>query len=299
MTKKHIKSPTPILKWAGGKSSLASGIYKHLNTVKSINRYIEPFFGGGAVYFHIAENDQSLLRNSIINDANKDLMELYKNIKKNPDEIIKEHQKIIKQFESKNYAEGYYAIRDKFNGINQENKKIKKYLGLQRGAALMLLNKTCFNGLYRVNSQGLFNVPKGSYKKPSYVKSELIYSVSKVLPNLKNIKSSSFLNINYKKNDLIYFDPPYDPINKTSSFTNYSGIFGDKEQKELSELFHKLDKMGAHVILSNNNTKLIKDLYKGKGHKMKPVYSSRSINSKKDKRGKIKELLIIGKNFGK
>ena len=83
MTKKHIKSPTPILKWAGGKSSLASDIYKHLNTVKSINRYIEPFFGGGAVYFHIAENDQSLLRNSIINDSNKDLMELYKNIKKN------------------------------------------------------------------------------------------------------------------------------------------------------------------------------------------------------------------------
>ena len=299
MRRKTIKSLTPILKWAGGKSSLAPDIYKHLNTVKNINRYIEPFFGGGALYFYIAENNKALLKNSIINDLNKDLIELYKNIKKSPDKIIKEHQKFIKNFESKEYAEGYYAIREKFNGINQENKKIKKYAGLQRGAALMLLNNTCFIGLYRVNSQGLFNVPKGSYKKPSYVKSDLINAVSKVLPNLKNIKSSSFLDIDYKKNDIVYFEPPYDPINKTSSFTNYSGIFSDKEQKQLSELFYKLDKMGAHVILSNNNTKLIKDLYKGKGHKMKTIYSSRSINSKKDKRGKIKELLIIGKNFGK
>ena len=297
MRRKTIKSLTPILKWAGGKSSLAPDIYKYLNTVKNINRYIEPFFGGGALYFYIAENNKALLKNSIINDINKDLIELYKNIKKSPDKIIKEHQKFIKHFESKEYAEGYYSIREKFNGINQENKKIKKYTGLQRGVALMLLNKTCFNGLYRVNSQGLFNVPKGSYKNPSYVKSDLINAVSKVLPKINDIKSIPYSKIEYKKSDLVYFDPPYDPINETSSFTSYSGKFGKDEQRELCDKFNELDKMGANVILSNNNTKFIKDLYKG--HKFEAVECSRSINSKKDKRGKIQELIIVGKNFGK
>jgi len=297
MKRKTTVSLTPILKWAGGKSSLAPNIYKYLNTVKNINRYIEPFFGGGALYFYIAANNKDLLKNSIINDLNKDLMQLYRNIKRSPDKLIKEHEKIIKIFKSKEYEEGYYSVREKFNGLNKEAKKIKKYLGIERSAALMLLNKTCFNGLYRVNSKGFFNVPKGSYKKPSYVKSELISTINKVLPVLKNIKSSPYSKIEYKKNDLIYFDPPYDPINETSSFTSYSGKFEKDEQRKLCDKFNELDAMGANVILSNNNTKFIKDLYKG--HTYEYVECSRSINSKKDKRGKIQELIIIGKNFGK
>jgi DNA adenine methylase len=286
-----------ILKWAGGKSLHAPLIYKEFQSVREKNRYIEPFFGGGSVYFYIAENNKCLLKRSIINDTNKDLIELYINIKKNPKRLIEEHEKMIKSFKLKDYSEGYYMIRGKFNGINQNKNRIKKYSGIERSAALMVLNKTCFNGLYRVNSKGLFNVPKGSYKAPSYVQPELINAVNKVLPNLQNIKSKSYSDIEYKKNDLVYFDPPYDPINKTSSFTRYSGEFGDEEQKELCALFNKLDKMGVHVILSNNNTRLIRQLYKD--HQFKTINCSRSINSKKDKRGKIQELIIVGKNFGK
>jgi DNA adenine methylase len=289
--------PKSILKWAGAKSFLAKNIFKHIQLIKNPSRYIEPFFGGGSLYFYIAVNNKDLLKNSIINDVNKDLMNLYKDIKKFPEKLIEEHEKIIKIFEKKDYSESYYSIREKFNGLNQELKRIKKYSKIERSAALMLLNKTCFNGLYRVNSKGLFNVPKGSYENPSYVKADLIYSVSKILPNLKNIKSKSYLDIEYKKNDLVYFDPPYDPINETSSFTDYSGKFGKDEQRELYDKFNKLDAMGANVILSNNNTDFIKDLYKE--HNLETVECSRSINSKKDKRGKIQELIIVGKNFGK
>ena len=286
-----------ILKWAGGKSSLSSMISQYFLTKKNMDRYIEPFFGGGSLFFYIANNNKDFLKDSVINDVNKDLMGLYRDIKRSPKKLIEEHEKLIKIFQSKEYSEGYYSVRERFNGLNKEAKTINKYLGIERSAALMLLNKTCFNGLYRVNSKGLFNVPKGSYKKPSYVIPELIYAVNKVLPKINNIKSIPYSKIVYKKNDLIYFDPPYDPINETSSFTSYSGKFGKDEQRELCDKFNELDEMGANVILSNNNTNFIKDLYKG--HTFKNVECVRSISSKKDTRGKIQELVIIGKNFGK
>ncbi|MDA7841720.1 Dam family site-specific DNA-(adenine-N6)-methyltransferase [Gammaproteobacteria bacterium] len=282
----------PILKWAGGKSFLVPNINKIIENIK-FKRYIEPFFGGGAIYFNLIKNNQNIIKNSIINDMNSDLMSLYKNIKTQSRSLIKSHGRIKNQFKAK----GYYYIRARYNGVDENGIKVNRYENTDRSAALMILNKTCFNGIYRVNKDNKYNVPKGRYKSPAFIEDDLIISLSKILPKTINIKSISYQKIKYKKNDLVYFDPPYDPINKTSSFTSYSGKFGKDEQRELYDKFNKLDAMGANVILSNNNTDFIKDLYKE--HNLETVECSRSINSKKDKRGKIQELIIVGKNFGK
>tara|TARA_X000000368_G_C23056872_1_gene724353 strand:+ start:5647 stop:6513 length:867 start_codon:yes stop_codon:yes gene_type:complete len=282
----------PILKWAGGKTFLRSRINDICKNIK-ITRYIEPFFGSGAIYFNLIDQKLINKRKSIINDANKELMNLYKHIRSSPDELVIAHKKIIEDFNNK----GYYYVRSKFNGIDKKGCKVQRYKKIDKSAALMILNKTCFNGLYRVNKNNEFNVPEGKYTTPSFVSSQMILNVSKVLPSMRNISSRSFKDISYEKGDLIYLDPPYDPINKTSSFTSYSQEFGKDEQKQLCDKFNALDKIGANVILSNSSTDFIEKLYKG--HTLETIDSSRSINSKKDKRGKVKELLIIGKNFGK
>ena len=286
------KKMKPILKWAGGKSFLTPKLKECIKGL-NFNRYIEPFFGSGAFYFDMVQTNKRIIKNSIINDSNIDLIQLYKHIKSSPKKLISAHNKIKRQFESK----GYYSIREKFNGLDENGKKVKKYSGIERSAALMVLNKTCFNGLYRINKDGKFNVPEGRYKSPSFVQSELIRSVSKVLTPAKNIQAKSYLDIKYRKNDLVYFDPPYHPLSKTSYFTDYSGQFRENEQKELSKKFHELDKKGVHVILSNSKTDFIYNLYKK--NKICEVDCARSINAKANKRGRIKEYLILGKNFGK
>ena len=285
-----ITNIKPLLKWAGGKSYLTSTIYNITKEIR-FKKYIEPFFGGGAIYFNFVKNDEKIKDDAVINDINSDLMMLYKHIKNQSKELIKSHNRIKNQFNRK----GYYYIRARFNGIDAKGFKKDKYKGTDRSAALMILNKTCFNGIYRVNKDNKFNVPQGRYKLPSFIDDELIYKLSNILPKTRNIKSKPYQNIEYKKGDLVYFDPPYDPINRTSSFTAYSAQFGEKEQEILCKFFKELDKRGVYVILSNNNTPRIKKLYNGYPHKI--IDCSRSINSKKDKRGKIKELLIIGKSL--
>ena len=279
----------PILKWAGGKSALVHDIKHYLEGIK-FKRYIEPFFGSGAVYFSLVKNNSKIINNSKISDTNKDLIQLYKNLKKNPSKLIKEHQNIKEEFSSR----GYYYIRDKYNGENG----LSKYSGIKRSAALMVINKTCFNGLYRVNKNDMFNVPEGKYTRPAFVDEHLMFTISKLLPKLENILHSSFMDIKYRKGDLIYFDPPYDPLNKTSSFTDYnSSRFGKEEQEKLCYLFNKLNDSGKFVILSNSATPFIRELYSD--HEIHELSVSRSINSKINKRGKIKELIIIGSNFKK
>jgi len=160
----------------------------------------------------------------------------------------------------------------------------------------MLLNRTCFNGLYRVNGKGLFNVPEGSYKNPKIVDSENLFKLSKVLPEIQNIRNVQFDEISdIHKGDLVYFDPPYHPLNETSSFTSYSGSFGKNEQIKLRDYFKKLDESGVFVILSNSSSSFIKDLYND--FEIIEVDCSRNINSKSDKRGKITEFLILGKSL--
>ena len=276
----------PILKWAGGKSTLNKTIEKNYINL-SFNRYIEPFFGGGAVFFNIINKFNIEKRDLYINDANKDLIQLYKHIKSKSSSLIKEYEKLLQNYKGE---KDYYKIRDLYN--TPYNKRVTPLL---RSCMLMLLNKTCFNGLYRVNSKGEFNVPVGRYANASFIKTEQISQLSKVLPPSRNITSKDYKEVIIKKNDLVYFDPPYVPLNATSYFTDYSAKFGLDEQKELAEHFKSADSKGAFVIASNSNTKIVKDLYKG--FKIISIDASRNINSVASKRKKIKELLIIGNNI--
>jgi DNA adenine methylase len=278
----------PILKWVGGKRELIPEIRKYYEFLK-FDKYIEPFFGGGSVYLDIINNlgnDKS--KKSIINDINGDLIEMYRNIKSNPDEILNYCN--LLEIDYKEF--GYYHIRDRFNGIIIDNELIK-YEGIKRSSSLILLNRTCFNGLYRVNKSGKFNVPVGSYKNPKIIDKINLFNLCDKLPSVDNILNVEFDKIDkIKKNDLVYFDPPYHPISTTSSFTDYSGSFGEKEQIRLRDYFKELDKKGVYVILSNSSSEFIKDIYKD--FQIEEVLCRRNINSKGDKRGKISELLVIG-----
>jgi DNA adenine methylase len=278
----------PILKWVGGKRELIPEIRKYYEFLK-FDKYIEPFFGGGSVYLDIVNNfGNEKSEKSIINDINRDLIEMYRNIKSNPDEILNNCNLL-----EINYKEdGYYHIRDRFNGIIIDNEFIK-YEGIKRSSSLIVLNRTCFNGLYRVNKSGKFNVPVGSYKNPKIIDKINLYNLCDKLPSVDNILNVEFDKIDkIKKNDLVYFDPPYHPISTTSSFTDYSGSFGEKEQLRLRDYFKELDEKGVYVILSNSSSDFIKEIYKD--FQIDEVLCSRNINSKGDKRGKISELLIIG-----
>ena len=282
----------PILKWVGGKRELIPDIrefYSQLNP----ERYIEPFVGGGSVYFDIIDTLGShLTSNSVINDVNTDLINMYRDVKRSPEEIIH----LCKVLEREFYSHGYYHIRDRFNGIDREKNQVEKYDGIIRSSALILLNRTCFNGLYRVNRKGLFNVPEGRYKNPKIIDEGNLFKVSEVLPPVSNILNTEFDSIeNIQKGDLVYFDPPYHPLTETSSFTSYSGSFGTEEQIRLRDYFRMLDKLGVHVILSNSSAPFIKDIYQE--FNIIEVYCSRNINSKSNKRGKIPEYLVLGNSF--
>lgn len=275
----------PLLKWAGGKSFLGPVLTEYSKRIK-FRRYIEPFFGGGAIYLNIIEQHPDQRKNAIINDMNQDLINLYKHIKRSKSLLISAHKEMIDLYNLK----GYNYLRDCFNQIGDTN-----FSKIQKSAALMVINKVCFNGLYRVNSKGIFNVPEGRYIKKSFIKDDEIINMSRKLPNISNIHSGEYDKIDIKKNDLVYIDPPYVPLNKTSSFTGYSSIFGNEQQIKLADYFRRIDKKGAYVIASNSNTEIVKELYKG--FRIREVNACRSINSVSTKRKKIKELLIIGNNL--
>ncbi len=224
-------NPKPFLKWVGGKGQLLEQ-FKNLFP-KKYNKYYEPFVGGGAVFFYLKPESGH------INDINEVLINTYKIIKTKPHDLIELLRDLEDKFhksKDENKKEFYYDIREKFNDIKKPN--------LQKSAYLIFLNKTCFNGMYRENSKGGFNVPFGQYKNPTILNESNILEVSKLLKHIE-ITNTSFEECleNAEKGDFIYFDPPYYPLNKTSSFTTYSkDNFLEKEQEKLASLFKKLDK---------------------------------------------------------
>lgn len=282
----------PVLKWVGGKRELIPEIREYYSNLEPA-KYIEPFVGGGSVYFDVIETiGTQLAKSSIINDVNTDLINMYRDIKSSPSEVLECCHILEKEY----HKYGYYHIRDRFNGIDREKVEVEKYSGIFRSSSLIVLNRTCFNGLYRVNRNGLFNVPEGRYKNPRIVDDENLFKVSEVLPSIENIRNTEFDNITgIEKGDLVYFDPPYHPLTETSSFTSYSGSFGVEEQMRLRDYFKSLDEKGINVILSNSSSPFIREIYKD--FEIVEVYCSRNINSKSDKRGKIPEYLIVGNNF--
>jgi len=265
-----------FVKWAGGKKQLIEQ-FKPLFPEK-INRYLEPFVGGGAVLFYVLKNYKP--KDVFIFDINEELINTYKTIRDNVESLIKELNK-LKQLHNK---ENYYKIR-------AEDPKLLS--NLTRATRFIYLNKTCFNGLYRVNLSGGFNVPIGSYKNPLICPEEDLREISKLLKNVKIISGDFEECLKYaKKNSFVYFDPPYYPLKNKKSFTTYTkGNFLEKEQEQLSKVFKKLDKKGCNVMLSNSDTDFIKDLYKDY-KPIKKVKATRMINCNGKNRGKINEIVV-------
>jgi len=270
---KKVSIPT-FVKWAGGKKQLLEQFKPFFP--KKINRYIEPFVGGGAVLFFVLKEYKP--KEVFIFDINEELITAYEVIRDDLENLIKELNK-LKKLHNK---EHYYQIR-------AENPQLLSKL--TRASRFIYLNKTCFNGLYRVNSKGGFNVPIGSYKNPLICPEEDLREISKLLQNVRIINGDFEECLKYsKKGDFVYFDPPYYPLKK-SSFTTYTkNNFLEKEQEKLKEVFSKLDKKGCKVMLSNSDTKFIKDLYKI--YKISFVRASRMINCDGKNRGKINEVVI-------
>lgn len=268
----------PFLKWAGGKRQLLPEIKKHIPD--NINTYYEPFVGAGAVFLDLQP------QTAVINDINSELINCYKVIKDNPEKLILELSNFI------NSEEEFYKVRNW-----DKEKGYEKRSDIERAARTIYLNKTCFNGLYRVNSKGHFNTPYGKYKNPSFIQEENIYNLSKYFKSTKiQFLNKDFENVlkEAKKGDFVYLDPPYYPINKTSSFTGYSqNGFSEKEQIRLKSVLDVLNSKGVFFLLSNSCCDFIKNLYKN--YEIIEIFAKRNINSVGNKRDSVKEVLV--KNF--
>ena len=291
----------PFVKWVGGKSKLIPQMeqyYPKELKEKKIDVYIEPFIGGGAILIDILKKYN--IKKIYAFDINKNLINCYNIIKDKVDSLVLELKKLEEEYlklDDKNRKEYYYDIRKKYNLKNIENEKE----ALEKTTYFIFLNKTCFNGLYRENRRGQFNVPIGKYKNPTICDEKNLIELSKLIKNVTFINGDYRESYKYiEENTFIYFDPPYRPINKTSSFTSYSKEdFNDENQKELGEYFRKINDNNSNVklMLSNSNPKnnneeddFFEQIYNG--FKINEIKANRMINSNKEKRGKISELLI-------
>lgn len=297
--------PKPFLKWAGGKNQLIeqmNNFFPQQLLDGSIKKYVEPFIGGGAVFFYIASQYQ--IPELFISDINEELVMAYKTIQNNVDDLITFLSDIEKEFWSLDEIERnkyFYNIRTNFNH-RKKNIDLQRYNSewLERTAQLIFLNKTCFNGLFRVNSKGDFNVPIGKYKNPGICDPDNLKSVAQILQRTQVDYGdfSSCENL-VDKHTFVYFDPPYRPISNTSSFTSYSRqSFNDAEQLRLRDFFKRLDKKEALLLLSNSDPKNenINDTFfevAYASYRIEKVKAKRNINSNASKRNSISELLIM------
>lgn len=265
----HRTSPRPFLKWAGGKSKLIEQYTPYFP--KDFKTYYEPFLGGGAVFFHLQP------KNAVISDINFELINTYCCVRDNLEQLIP----LLEKHQQEHSNEYYYQVRGQFGNTEVE-----------RAARLIYLNKTCFNGLYRENSKGLFNVPIGRYKKPTICNTELLHLVSEALQSAQIAVRPFDCVVDYAKiDDFVYFDPPYYPLSPTSNFTAYSCYsFTKNEQIKLKNLFVELAERGVKVMLSNSDCPFIRELYYN--FTIHEISAARTINSNAEKRGKITELLI-------
>lgn len=270
---RHI--PHPFVKWAGGKRQLISKIEKFIP--KKYNNFIEPFVGGGALFFHLNPPEAILI------DNNKELINCYNVIKTDLVELIK----LLKQH--KNEEAYYYKIRE----VDRYPEEFNKLSDTERASRTIYMNRCCYNGLYRVNSKGFFNVPFGRYKKPRFCDEDNLNAVHEALKNAKIIWGNFEECLQLaNKGDLIYFDPPYHPLSETANFTSYTkDNFGKDSQKRLFEVFDELNHRGCKLILSNSYNEFILKLYEN--YRIIVLNAKRAINSDPNKRGEIKEVLVL------
>lgn len=289
----------PFIKWVGGKTQLIESIENALPEnfaeIKNIT-YIEPFVGGGAILFWILQQYPNITK-AIINDINPDLTAAYNTIKDTPYELCKFLQIIQDEYlplDEEKRKEYYLNKRERFN--------TKLLNSVENTALFIFLNRTCFNGLYRVNSKGLFNVPFGRYSNPKICDAQTIYADSKILQKVEILTGDFEATLKYAtQNSFFYFDPPYKPLSDTSSFNSYAKEeFGDNEQIRLGVFCEKIDKLGHNFILSNSDVKAKNsndDFFDNLYEKfvIKRVLASRMVNANAEKRGKLTELLITNK----
>ena len=294
------------MKWAGGKSQLIEALASLLPPEMQngeIKKYVEPFIGGGALFFYVAQNHPSV-QSFFISDVNEELILAYKTIKKDVESLIS----LLATLEKEYHSLGRSKQRDFFYQKRVDfNKKLadidfKNFQDnwIERTASIVFLNRTCFNGLFRVNSKGEFNVPFGDYKNPKICDPENLHAVSGILQKTE-IERGDFTTSKefVDRHTFVYFDPPYRPISKTASFTSYSRFdFGEEAQKRLAGYFALLSQEGAKLMLNNSDPKnespedrFFEDLYKD--FRIERVDASRMINCDGNKRGKIKELVIM------
>lgn len=296
--KRKIDSAKPFVKWAGGKGQLLTEIKTRLpkELGQSITKYAEPFVGGGALLFDILQKYN--ISETFISDTNNALICAYNQIKSNVESLIQQLgilQDEYLQLSNEERKQYYYNKRMQFNELNTGKQKDE----LSLAALMIFINKTCFNGLYRVNKKGEYNVPMGDYKRPLICDENNLRAISKLLANVRIVigdykKSLEFID----GNTFVYFDPPYRPLTSTASFTSYTeNGFGDREQTELAEYARLLDEKKAKVMLSNSDPKntnsqddFFDKLYEG--FNVQRVNANRMINSSGAGRGKITELLI-------
>lgn len=290
----------PFVKWAGGKGRLIPQITKYYpEDLKTgvIDKYVEPFVGGGAVLIDILQKYD--VKEVYAYDTNKDLINAYNVIKTDVNSLINKLKKYEDEYislEMEDRKKYYYDVRSEYNSSEIKDGKTS----LKRAAEFIFLNRTCFNGLYRVNQSGDFNVPMGKYKNPTICDGENLEALSKLIKNVE------FICGDYQtteeivdKNTFVYFDPPYRPLSVTSGFTSYTkDDFDDEDQKQLASYFRTLDTKDAKLMLSNSNPKNVNeedtffdDIYSG--FNINELQANRMINANANKRGKISELLII------
>ncbi|AFY31987.1 DNA adenine methylase [Calothrix sp. PCC 7507] len=264
--------PRPFLKWAGGKSRLIQQYIPYLP--KHYKTYYEPFIGGGAIFFYLKSST------AVLTDINAELITTYRCVRDQVEELIC----LLKEHKIRHSREYYYAVRAN-----------PKSSDLEQAARLIYLNKTCFNGLYRVNSKGQFNVPLGKYENPNICHEESLRAASIALASAE-IRQADFidvLNCATSSHDFVFCDPPYHPISNTSYFTSYSrNSFNEKDQERLRNTCAELASRGVKVMISNSDCELIRNLYQEINFNIYRIAAARSINSNTKKRGMVYELLI-------
>ena len=273
--REETKRAQPFLKWAGGKSAVAAQIARLLPRDWNKRVYREPFVGGGAMFFHL-QPERAILSDSLV-----DLVETYRVVQSSVDALITRLEKL----RAAHSTEHFYEVRRRFN----EEKKAPR---VERAAWLVYLNKTCFNGLFRVNREGEFNVPEGRFKNPGIVDPLKLRLASAALADaeLTHATYDHLLDV-AAPGDVIYLDPPYIPVSKTANFARYSdGAFGEDDHEKLAQVFRDLDARGCLLAMSNSDTPLVRELYKG--YDLSPVLAVRAISAKAATRGDVSELLI-------
>jgi DNA adenine methylase len=285
---KEMALARPFIKWAGGKSKLIEQYKPFLPT--DFDGYHEPFLGGGALFFYLAPQLQAQGKKAYLSDLNPELVNVYRCVRDRVEDLIEQ----LTEHHANHSETWYYAVRSQHLSPTEPLQAQGETDPIQRAARFIYLNKTCYNGLYRENAKGRFNVPIGRYKNPKICAPELLRPASAALQiaEISERPFSAVLDFAKGSNDFVYFDPPYHPLSDTSKFTAYSRYqFAEPQQRELKDVIAQLAARQVRVLASNSDCPFIRELYTG--FQVETITAARSINSKASKRGKITEVLLV------